>query len=973
MKAFLEELAESIYTKHRQTLDQITLVFPNRRAILYFRKYLSNKIDRPVFSPKFLTIEDFIGSYSTWQVPDKLELIHRLHEVYAAVTLSSDQTKESFDQFYFWGEMLLRDFEEVDKYMVDARYLFKDLSHQKEIDATFDFLTAEQIEFLKSFWLNFDEKDSANKAKFLSLWRKLPEVYDAFKKNLAESNYAYDGMVHRAVAEKFKSGELKINSDASSIHFAGFNALTKAEEVIISTLVDTGVANVHWDLDAYYFNNNTQVAGRYFREYEQHKVLKKTFDTDIPANFLNHMRGDHATQSVKLFGASQSVGQAKAAAEVLKEMLAKGAIPEETVVVLPDEKLLMPVLHSVTGSVEKLNVTMGFPLASTPLFNLIELLIELQLMKKGDEFNHRAVTALLGHPYVVAADPAGARAKVKEITHKSWVSIPSGFLVTTTPLHQLMFVPVNEVAGKGIVRPLVEYLREIIVTLGNLRSLTDIDREYCLHFLKLINRIEEVIGASESHVEVTPKSERQSLKSFLRLFRQLIRAEKIPFTGEPLLGLQIMGVLETRNLDFKNVLILSLNEGAFPSFASKGSYIPHNIRSAYGLPTPDHQDAMYSYLFYRILQRAQNVSLFYTTETDDLGEGEMSRYLQQVLYESGVKSERSILHNALQPKPSEAITVVKDQRVFQSLSRFIAGSPGSDGLSPTAMNDYIECRLRFYFKYVAGIREAREVEDDLDARMLGNFLHNVMEKFYQDLMERKKSNLIESADLALPDKTIEALIDHVFKKTYHLDEEKPVEYEGQRIVVKEVVKRFAKEILRKDAAYAPFEMLGVESRKDSYAIRLDLEGNPEVLISGAIDRTDCKDNVIRVIDYKTGKDDINFFGDVRDLMNRDVERNKAAFQTMVYALLFLKNAKKLSATMKIIPGLMNRVNLFDENFTFGLKKDRVLMDDATPMLAEFEDGLQALLKEMFDPAVPFDQTSDDKKCKLCPYREICCR
>jgi CRISPR/Cas system-associated exonuclease Cas4 (RecB family) len=869
--------------------------------------------------------------------------------------------------------MLLRDFEEVDKYMVDAKFLFKDLSHQKEIDATFDFLTPEQIEFLKSFWLNFDEKDSANKGKFLQLWRKLPEVYEAYKNDLASANYAYDGMVHRSVAERFKSGELKVAAGpVPTIHFAGFNALTKAEEVIISSLVEGGVANVHWDLDAYYFNNNTQVAGRYFREYEQHKVLKKTFDTDIPSNFLNHMRGEKATQTVNLFGASQSVGQAKAAAEVLQDILAKGAIPEETVVVLPDEKLLMPVLHSVTSTVEKLNVTMGFPLSSTPLFNLIELLIELQLMKKDGEFNHRPVTALLGHPYVVAADAASARAKIKEIIHKSWVSIPASFLATTTSLHQRMFMDVKSSEGV-IVKPLVWYLREIILELGNLRALNDIDREYCFHFLKLINRIEEVVGENESVTTATPKSERQGLKSFLRLFRQLIRAEKIPFTGEPLLGLQIMGVLETRNLDFKNVLILSLNEGAFPSFASKGSYIPHNIRSAYGLPTPDHQDAMYSYLFYRILQRAQNVYLFYTTETDDLGEGEMSRYLQQVLYESGVKSHRSILHNALQPKPSEAITIVKDQRVFQSLSRFIVGRTASDGLSPTAMNDYIECRLRFYFRYVAGIREAREVEDDLDARMLGNFLHSVMEKFYQELVEKKKSNIIEALDLRDTERTIEDLLDRVFKEKYHLDADKAVVYEGQRIVVKEVVKRFAREILKKDRAYAPFEMLGVESRKDTYSIRLDLEGNPEVLISGSIDRTDRKDDIIRVIDYKTGKDDINFTGAVRDLMSRELDRNKAAFQTMVYALLFYKNAKKLGDAVKVVPGLMNRLNLFEDNFMFGLRKDKVYVDDATPLLAEFEEGLKSLLTDIFDPAIPFDQTPDEKKCKLCPYREICSR
>jgi CRISPR/Cas system-associated exonuclease Cas4 (RecB family) len=974
MKTFLEELALRIFEKHRQQLEEITVVFPNRRAILYFRKHLSQLLDKPVFSPRLQTIEDFIAAHSSLKVPDKLELVHRLHHVYHKMTAQSGQMSESFDQFYFWGDMLLRDFEEVDKYMVNALYLFKDLSQQKEIDATFDFLTPEQIEFLKGFWLNFDEKDSANKGKFLRLWRQLPDVYNAFRANLQDNGLAYEGMVQRLVAEKFVGGQVKIQPRKEPhVVFAGFNALTKSEEVIISTLVDQGVAEVHWDIDAYYFNNNTQEAGKFFREYEQHKSLKKTFQGDVPANFLRHMKGPNASGVVHLYGASQSVGQAKAAAKVLEEVLKKGAVPEETVIVLPDEKMLMPVLHSVTGPVEKLNVTMGFPLSSTPLFNLVELLIDLQLLKKDGEFNHRPVTALLGHPYVVAADAPAARTKTKEIINQSWVSIPKGYLATTLTLHRLIFQEVVSGDGNNLVKNLITYLRDIITELGALKSLTDLDREYCFHFLKLVNRMEEVIGQSSTEGMLSIRHEKQEVKSFLRLFRQLVRSERIPFTGEPLRGLQIMGVLETRNLDFKNVFILSLNEGAFPSFASKGSYIPQNIRKAYGLPTADFQDAMYAYLFYRVLQRAENVYLFYTTETDDLGEGEMSRYLQQLLYESGVQSKKHVLHNPLQPLPSETITVNKDDRVFQSLARYIAGSTETKSLSPTALNDYIECRLKFYFRYVAGIREAREVEDDLDARILGNFLHRVMEKFYLDLVNDKKSMKVEAEDLKQRRGTIEALIDHVFIESYHLDPEKPVLYEGQRVVVKEVVKRFAEEILKKDIAYAPFEIVGLETRDRTYAVRLPVEGNPEVQLGGSIDRADRKNNVVRVIDYKTGKDNITFEGPVSDLLNRDAERNKAAFQTMMYALLFHKNAKPFDEPVKLVPGLMNRINLFEGNFTFGLKKDKEYVQDATPLLPEFEQSLTTLLTEIYDPAVPFNQTDNNDICKWCPYREICCR
>lgn len=967
MKTFLQEIAEEVVRDHGKKMDSLTIVFPNRRASLYFRKHLSALLDRPAFSPELLTIEDFISRFSRLQVPDKLQLIHELHKVYHNVLARSDRSgspPETFDQFYFWGEMLLRDFDEADKYLVNADLLFKDLTHQKEVDQVFDFLTEEQREFLRSFWIHFDENDSINKQKFLAVWRQLSSVYAVFKTSLREQGMAYEGMLHREVAENIKQ-LFKPSDVRGQIIFAGFNALTRAEEAILSFFVEERIATVRWDLDDYYFNNQRQEAGKFFREYHQHRLLGRTFPQDIPANI-------RSGKDIHLFGASQPLGQAKLLAQQLKDLLAEGIDPEETLIVLPDEKLLMPVLHGIAGSVDKLNVTMGFPLSSTPLFNLVELLTELHLTRKQDSFNHRPVVTLLGHPYLVAADAAVAQAKRKEILFHNWVNIPSADLATVVELHSRIFQPI-------VIQHLSDittYLRDIIREIGALPAVGEFDKEYCFHFVRILKKMEEVFhGDANFSGELKGKSPeavmKEKLKAFLRLFKMLVRSEKIPFSGEPLKGLQVMGVLETRNLDFKNVFILSLNEGSFPSFSSSGSYIPYNIRKAYGLPSVEHQDAMYAYLFYRSFQRADNVFLFYNSETDDLGQGEMSRYLQQLIYESGLPLQKHILHNEFRPMQSAPVSVQKDERVFNELAAYCTGSKQNKTLSPSALNDYIECRLKFYFRYVARIREPREVEEELDARVLGNFLHRVMELFYQNIMRRKGTNKVEKADFDDYETSINALIDQAFISNYRLNPEKPVVYEGQRLVVKEIVKRFVDRILKMDREYAPFTLEALERRDLAYSIRVDSHGHPVVILGGSIDRADRKGDVVRVIDYKTGKDELKF-SDVPSLFTRGLNRNKAAFQTFLYTLLYKKNVVRY-ANVKLVPGLMNRVNLFSEDFVFGLQHASGSLQDATPLLAEFEDHVKKLLSEIYDPSVPFDQTEDRDVCRFCAYSQLCYR
>jgi CRISPR/Cas system-associated exonuclease Cas4 (RecB family) len=949
VKPFLKELAERI-AREKITPGELTVVFPNRRAILYFRKYLSEIIEKPVFSPQLLTVEDFMASFTSLRVPDKLELVHHLHAVYKSIV----KVDEPLDKFYFWGEMLLRDFDEIDRYHVNAGQLFKDLRFQKELDTTFDYLTDEQKDYLKRFWSGFDENLNENKKKFLQVWKDLPRVYEEFKSRLREKGIAYEGMLHRDVAETLSASTDRIKElyGDRKLIFVGFNALTRAEETVISACVLNGNAEVAWDIDEYYVNNEWQEAGTFFRELQQHPVLGKTFPDDIPANFRRK-------KSMKVMGAAQHIAQAKFAAQVLEDELSREMKPEETLVVLPDENLLFPVLHSVSGPVQKLNVTMGFPLSSTPLFNLFELLMQMQISAREDGFNHREVLALLGHPYGVAAGAADALAKRKEILDNNWVWISQEFLQAGPELFRVMFRHVEPMQVVG-------YLREVVLALGSIPNLSDLDREFAFYFVKLLNRVDEVFGSEPFDIG---ESRGVALRSFLRLFRQLVRSQRIPFSGEPLQGLQVMGVLETRNLDFKNVFILSLNEGAFPKFGNKGSYIPYSIRKAYGMPTTEHQDAIYAYLFYRVLQRAENIFLVYNSETDVLGQGEMSRYLQQLLFESGHEAERTVLHTPVRPRNVDIIEVAKDETVFNQLARYCLGQ--AKELTPTALNDYIECRLRFYFRHIARIREADEIDEELDNRLLGSLLHRVMESFYKDIIDRKKSRLVEPSDLGHQEERIGAILDDVFRELYGLHKDKAVEYAGQRLVVKEVIRRFADRIIAMDREHAPFELEGIENKDLRLSYQLKADGNPVVVIGGIIDRADSKGDMLRVIDYKTGKDTTDIKKEVGELFVRDGKRNKAAFQVMLYALLYASNER--TKRHRIVPGLMNRLNLFDEDFRFGLKIGGKYVEDVRPFLPEFEAGLKEMLEEMYDPNVPFTQAKDGAVCKYCSYREVCYR
>ncbi len=944
MSPFLKEIADKIATHPK--LSELTIVFPNRRAALFFQKYLSESLTKPAWSPKLISIESFFSSLSDLREPDRLSLIYRLYKVYNEVMKS----EEPFDSFYFWGDMLLRDFDEVDKYMVNAQMLFKDLSKLKELDETFDFLTDEQKEFLKGFWATFEEKPAGSKEEFLKVWRKLPKVYAAYVQSLKKEKLGYEGMIHRQVAERvLTKGILGKNESGDQYIFAGFNALTKAEEQVVSYFVSEG-ANCFWDIDEYYMEDKWQEAGLFFRQYKNHPILSRTFDTP-PSNFKN------TEKEIKLTGVPQRIGQAKLVGQALSEDLPPVDQVEKTVIVLPDESMLLPILHSLPPALSDVNVTMGYPLRNTPLYNLLDLLIDLQLQRKGDYFSHRQVTAILAHAYVLSLEKVEAQKIRNSIISANRIHISKEELQIEKTLLWDLFQQIEPERAS-------EYLLQIIKTLGaSFDDNQSFDREYAFHFHRHLSRLHEVLHDTGKHPD---------WRGFQKLFRQVVISQKIPFSGEPLKGLQVMGVLETRNLDFDSVFVLSLNEGMLPSAARQGSYIPHSIRRAYQLPTHDHQDAMYAYLFYRLQQRAKKVSLYYNTEPDIIGNGEMSRFVQQLIYESGLKIAHHVLHNAVQINAIEPVTVSKGADTMELLRKYM--KDGSDPeqkreLSPSALNDFIECKLRFYLKHIARLREADEVEEDLDARVFGNLLHDVVFWFYDELAKEDKG-AIEKTSYKDWQKRVDRLIDKAFVNHYQLDPEKEVTYEGQRIVVRTIVKEFMAKIIERDKAYVPF---AIEALEQKFVVPIQV-GDKEVVLGGKIDRVDSKNGKVRIIDYKTGKDELNVES-IESLFDSIGKRNKAAFQTMLYSYLYYKETK---TEERLTPGLMNRKNLFDSNFAFGhpLGKGygkKPIIEDARLHFTEFETLLEETLTDLYNPESPFDQTTNVKSCIWCSYKGICRR
>ena len=985
MGAFLEELAEEIIKEYgTEHLDELTIIFPNTRAGIFFKAVLSKKIDQAIWAPEILGVDDFIKSLSKLQVPHKLKLIFELYKTYTEVF----KTQEAFSQFYFWAEVILKDFEDIDKYEVSADRIFENIEDFAKIDQNFEYLSEEEKTLVSSFWKNFDGTLSKHQKDFVSTWELLPKVYHAFKEKLQKDGLAYTAMLHQDVIRNLdENQELK---KYGKIIFAGFNALTRTEERIIKRFIEKGNAKIYWDADQYYFQDKKQEAGSFLREYSQDEIFSKSF----PKKFKDRFSAT-SPKKIEVTGVALEVGQTKLLGEQLmklkQEKEAKGEYleDEKIAIVIPNEELLFPVLHSIPDCFKRLNVTMGYPIQGTSIFSLMEAIFDLQLkkVKNSKDFPYRQVLQVLKHPYLMQYDSELCQTCISEIIEKNMILVSSDYILKEDDsLLNAIFQPIDKVDL------LFSYLKDLLILLHEKnfrekeakteneeseeneekRESINSDKEFIYHLYLEINKFSELTLDLNKDLLL-------DLDITVQLLRQVIRGIKVPFTGEVLKGIQIMGVLETRNLDFDHVFLLSMNEKAFPAAPNNQSFIPYTLRKAFGLPTFEQHDAMYSYLFYRFLQKPSSINFYYNTETGGNISGEMSRFLLQLLHEypmySGIDIALNTLSNPSKLNTDQEIRIQKNTEIREKLSLFYAEKPKH--LTASALNTYMDCGLKFFFRYVMGMKIEAKIEDNIDAGMFGNLFHEVMESLYKNLKVRKNSKSVEKSDFESLKKALPKTIEESFKKKFEREDtvkQEDFKFQGRNIIAKNILENMCLKVLEKDFALAPFSILGLElSIKGgiSKEYKINVIGRTrKVAIKGIIDRVDEKDGIIRILDYKTGKDNKTINKDGVSTLFGD-KKNKAAFQTILYSDIY--NSKLSGGLQPICPVIYNNKDLYNKKSNDALRIGSETILDIRRFLPEFNESLKNLLEEIFNPDLDFCQTEDTMLCTYCEFTSICHR
>ena len=938
MASFLQLLAKDIIPKYGTDFADLTIIFPNKRAGLFLAEELSRQIDRPVWMPEILTLTEYIEKHSGLKKAETLSLIIKLYKSYTAVSGSS----EKFEDFYFWGNMLLADFDDIDKYLVDAKDLFSNLIALKELDLNFPYLTEEQIKAIHRFWKSFNpEKFSREQQEFLKVWDKLYATYTHFKTHLAETGICYEGMNERYFCE-----HIETYAHPAHILIAGFNALNLCEKKIFSFWQDLGIARFYWDYDIYYTADEHQEAGHYIRE------NLKLFPNELDIEHFNNFRYNGKT--IEYLAVPSTIGQAKLLPALTESLREEN--PRQTAIVLCEEQMLIPVMHSIPEYFSKINVTMGYPARNTSVAALISMLCDLKnyARQEGDTtyYYYKPVIALLNHKLIKDLCSEEIQQITNYINQKNIVYV----IEKSLHFHELTRAIFSSDQHEKIPVYLLKILN--LLTRSVLKEEADpIEKEFVFTVYTQIQNLQNTF--EEEGIE--PEN-----KLYMQIINKVIGNLSIPFSGEPLEGLQLMGLMETRMLDFNHLIILSANEGILPKTTLPASFIPYNLRFGFRLPTPEHQDAVFAYYFYRLLQRSRDIHILYTSGVKGMNGGEMSRFLYQIKYESGLTVVERNFQNPISTQNPKEIRIGKTPPILHILERYTRSEDQT--ISPSALNTYMECSLKFYFKYIAQIKEKEELAEELDHRLLGNIFHECSESLYATIPGGEITKAAIDTILA-NGSLIEAHIRRSYLKVYDPKISRLID-SGSNELILGVIKKYLREMFSYDKKICPFRLLAMENRFH-VPVKIGIEGQEKtVFVGGFIDRIDRTDQGIRVIDYKTGADTTAFktIASVFDPANPT--RNKAAFQTMVYCLMY---DHVHPSEQPLIPGIYSTKLLFGKDYDFRLKCDKELIQNFRYYQQEFSDHLRQLLEELFSPEHPFCQTDNEKKCRTCSYAGICRR
>ena len=953
-KTFLEYVAEDLLKKYGTDLSRITLVFPNKRASLFLNEHLARMANGPLWSPVYTTISQLFRDRSERVVADNIKLVCDLYRIYVQCT----GTTETLDHFYGWGMLMLSDFDDIDKNLADATDVFRNLSNIHELDDV-SYLSEEQREVLKRFFSNFsDDYNTELKNRFLQLWQNFGNIYNSFNAHLQEEGLAYEGALYREVVNNDLA-----TYDADTYIFVGFNMLQKVEQKLFTLLAKAGKAKFYWDFDRYYMEGANNEAGYYIRQYLE-AFPNELFNRDD--EIYNNFRTE---KELRFISASTETIQGRFVGHWLQneDFVRAG---RKTAVVLCDENLLQTVVHSLPSEVENVNITTGFPLAQSPVSSFVNALINLQTIgytKSAERYRLQYVRAVLRHPYsLFLSDNCTEQLRTLEEHHTYY---PSRQEMAVDEGLTLIFANLEE--GVADVQTyhakLVDWILSMLKTVGKRTQETDdhLMKEAIYRMYTLFNRLHELIVSGDLSVD---------LITLLRLITQLVQSTSIPFHGEPAIGLQVMGVLETRNIDFDNVLLLSCNEGNMPKGVNDASFIPYAIRKAHSLTTIDHKVAIYSYYFHRLLQRAQNITILYNSATEDGHTGEMSRFMLQMLVESGHKIERLSLQAGQMPNVLQPHAVEKTDSIMQQLMKL-------DKLSPTAINRYLRCQLLFFYNTVAGLKESDEETDDIDNRTFGNIFHKGSQLIYEQLMDANftvSENAIK--DFLAEKSALQRIVDRTFNEELFkvANANQHPQYNGLQLINRGVIISYLKKLLQMDLSLTPFRILAMEKPVEQEVVfNVDCKTHT-LTIGGYVDRLDEVEEgngkVIRVVDYKTGRKPQTAVAAFEDIFSGDkVTKNHADYylQTFLYAAIVRDSLKWNKQKLPVSPALLfiQQASAEENDPVLRVGKERI--NDIAVYHNDFWAHLKALLSEIFNKERAFMPTKDRERCTRCPYKQVC--
>lgn len=953
---FLYRVASDLLERFGDGLQNVAIVFNNKRPQLFLKKYLSEISGKPIWSPHFFTIQQFFSGSTTQATASQLKQFFVLFTEYNLLLKSEGQDAVSADVFYPLAEIIVSDFSQIDYYLADPTKVFNLIGSIAELQHQFPNFEEEQLEFMKSFWSSFSgEKQSKIQEKFIEMWHRMPVLYDNFHAKLESQDLVSNARMYRNLAEG-KSANPEFLDQFSHVVFVGFNALSKAEELLFKKWQDENRCSFYFDADEHYFNDPKQEAGHFIRRNLKTVGLVNQFE------LLQNKINDPAKDFI-VIQALGNVAQGKLLSNLLSDGEANNA--DTRAIILADEALLLPVLQTISD--DSLNITMGYPFEQSAVFGLCDLWLSIQEeIASGDQVTiaYNKVLTFIQNP-LISIDVSQRFRIHQEIIEEKKSRFDLDELLKLSKVSGLTFSTYKSASDS--IRNFGSLLLLLSEQLANLRKL---DSLLIAEAVKTLNLLLDSFEDLEQNDGVPAMDS----KFVFRTIRRALAGLSVPFDGEPLSGLQVMGLLESRCLDFDELIVLGMNEGVLPKVSITPSFIPDNVRRAFGLPVLENQNSIFAYFFYRLLHCAKKITLVYNGVTDDKSTGEESRFIKQLQFETDCRFSHVIQQNQqIENYVEQQIIVDKTGPVLERLGKYLqrnAQVKYEKKISATAFTDYVSCPLKFFFSRIAGLKEPNDLPDQIGSQLVGTMLHTVMESFYKSSVGSEVT-----AEFITAQRTkLQSMCADALAVAFNADPRNPIKKQDalQQIVLK-VIEEYASKILKHDAGLAPFTILELEN-KESYTplVKLQVRGKDEfVRLLGIIDRVDSHQGKTRIVDYKTGKDQLKY-KDFEGLFSEEgKDQNKALIQTLFYTYVY----EKAKAVQNVEPHLytvrdFKGGTLFSEKRKGGLQ----LMDQNLNYFKEqFELKLTEKLNEIFDETVPFVQTTNLDTCKYCQFRKICQR